>query len=314
MSDSVNLVDILKSLKQSPSDEEAISEENVISEEDNLDYSNKTNFSNVSGNFDVNADVDFNRNKNPRTENKNYVMCRMFNLHIKNFFDDNIYIPIGFFRNGDWKVSKILFDNEDALFYNKKYLPDEDDQQFHEVFTKYVTIIEEIMSPNNKLFEVMTGWTDRAGSKWRSINKNFYLKNIIAEYDKISPLFIVNLFSELKEKYPDDGSTIKKEFQQTLNEIMVDVKSEIRSFRKIFKEIVMMYVYEYPIDSNDDTHIKGLINSIILSIITFADRLLDLNVYAIHAIVNNIIDNFLPLDEINLYDPTKYQGRPYCIV
>ncbi|AYV85070.1 MAG: hypothetical protein Satyrvirus3_1, partial [Satyrvirus sp.] len=50
---------------------------------------------------------------------ENKIICKLINIQFKEFFD-NIYIPFKFFKYENWKINKVLYDNEDALFYNPK--------------------------------------------------------------------------------------------------------------------------------------------------------------------------------------------------
>jgi len=75
------------------------------------------------------------------------------------------------------------------------------------------------------------------------------------------------------------------------------------------------YVYEQPINHIDQPmYLTGFINSILLAIIDLSEKLIELNVYAIHPIVNNSINYYTPLDDINLYDPVENDNRPIYII
>ena len=51
-----------------------------------------------------------------------------------------------------------------------------------------------------------------------------------------------------------------------------------------------------------------------MEILDLADILIDNHVYAIHAIVAEIIDEYTPLDIINAYEISKHNGRNIYIV
>jgi len=77
----------------------------------------------------------------------------------------------------------------------------------------------------------------------------------------------------------------------------------------------MSYVYEYPYDVvKKDIYIKAFINSIIMCILDFAEKLIDLNVYAVHPIIEEIIGYYTRLDEINSYVPADYGFKRLYIV
>ena len=103
--------------------------------------------------------------------------------------------------------------------------------------------------------------------------------------------------------------------EEHLGNLMKKIKAEIKIFEQIYHEIVTSYVYEYPYDMPDkERYNSALVNTIILEILNFSEKLIDLHVYTIHSIVNNIIEYYTPLDEINQYNPKDYDKRKICIV
>lgn len=247
---------------------------------------------------------------------ENKTTCRLINIHLKEFFDD-IHIPYSFFRDDDWKINKILYKNEDMLYYNKKYLTEEDEERFFEVFDKFIAILEEILTPNNKLYSFLKKWTDMSHSKWKSINTRSYLKSLLIDrkYQFISPAYVTDVYCHISKKYREDTDKIKSELEDHLDFLVKNVKKEIKIFRKIYDDIVTLYVYEYPYDIQEkNCYNLAFVNSIILEILNFAEKLIDLHVYAIHPIINNIIEYYTPLDEINQYEQDNYINRKISVV
>jgi len=254
--------------------------------------------------------------KETNEADENRTACRVLNIHLREFFDD-IHVPYDFFKNNDWKVHKVLYDNEDALFYNKKYLTEDDKSRFYEVFDRYIAMIEEIMDPNNKLINFLKRWTDMSGTRWRTNGSRTYLKTVLLDpnYQFISPLYTTELFCYLSRKHQFDNDSIRIEMEKHLDILTQKIKKEIRTFKKTHKETVMAYVYEFPLDvSSKRIYVLAFVNSVILSIIDFVEKLLDLHVYAIHPIVNQIIDIYLPLDEINQHKSAKNGGGRMYVV
>ena len=245
---------------------------------------------------------------------KNKIMCRLINIQLREFYDD-IYIPYNFFKDGEWNISKILYNNEDSLFYNKKYLTKEDEERFYHVFSKYVTMLEDIFSPDNRLQVFLRNWTDMNHDKWKTNGTKSYLKSILTDrkYQVISPLYVVNIYCECAKKFNNDRDKIKNKLESHLDDIVKNIKKEARLFKEQYHQIVSAYVYEHPIE-NDTSYILGFINSIILLILDFAEKLIDLNVYAVHPIVQQIIEYYTPLDEINTYRSSDNTNKKLCIV
>ncbi|XWV26068.1 hypothetical protein QJ857_gp1012 [Tupanvirus soda lake] len=258
--------------------------------------------------------VDLDDDEKKMKENK--TMCRLLNIHLREFYDD-IYIPFDFFRNADWNISKILYDNEDILFYNKKYITKVDEERFYEVFDKFILMLEEIFSTNSKLYVFLKKWTDMTNIRWKTNGTKSYLKSLLTEskYQYISPAFTTNLFCEISKKHNNDPQIVKSEIEKELDIIVKKVKEEVKKFRKIYNEIVMSYVYEFPYNTQEkDIYVKAFINTVILVVLDFAEKLIELNVYAIHPIVKDIIGYYTPLDEINQYNPLDNGNRKICIV
>ena len=234
--------------------------------------------------------------KNIQNENKNKSMCLMLNSILKNFFDD-IYIPIKYFKFANWDIKKVLSQNYDVLFYHHKYLS-EDDNNFNKVFEKYYLMIIEIMTPENKLYYFLKKW-----SQENNYQKS-YLKSLLTseKYQLISPLLIVNKYIEYHDQYNDDYDKTKETTELFLDELVKKVKKEIKKFKKKFRKLVESYVYNRPLDDDLNLYISGFIKQIIKKIIKFANKLLNFGVYAIHPLILEIIDYYLPLDEIYYYD------------
>jgi len=248
-------------------------------------------------------------------KNKNQTVCRLLNIQLGELFDD-IYIPFKFFREEEWNISKVLYNNEDALFYNKKYLTDEDEERFHQVFSKYLTMLEDIFSPDNKLQFFLRKWTDMSEMKWKTNDTKSYLKTIITcrKYQYISPSYTTNLYCEYGKKFNNDNEKIKIELEKHLDLIVKKIKQEIRDFKNQYQEIVDAYVYEYTDEIDHNYYVLGFINSIILAILDFAEKLIEMKVYAIHPFIKDIIEYYTPLDEINQYDPSENDGKKIRIV
>lgn len=247
---------------------------------------------------------------------ENRTICRLLKLHLDEFYSD-IYIDYADFRNNKWKINKVLYDSEHVLFYIKRFLTEEDDTKFYEVFEKYTEMIEEIMNPNNKLSHFLKRWTDMTGSVWLDKNINSYLKSLIThkKYQYISPEYTTNIYYTLCKKYSNNIELVKVDIEEHLNGIVSNVRSEIKEFKSVYNEIIASYTYEFPIDSTEQyTYTLGFINSIILSILIFAEKMIELHVYAVHPIINGVIEYYTPLDEISEYSPSENGNRQIYVV
>lgn len=244
------------------------------------------------------------------------MVCRAIRLNIREFYD-HIYIPINFFRHGDWDVRKVLEENRDVLFYNEKYLAGDDIARFDKIFGAYADMIEEIMSGGTNFFRFLDNWTDVPGRALKSICSRSYLRGIILckKYWALSPAYIADLYCDLYKKYKSDSGAVKAELERTLDGIVSQLQAETKEFKKNFRYIVDSYVYECPLDDGGaEIFALSFVNSIMMEILDFVEKLIGLRVYAVHPIILGIIDYYLPLDEINQFDPEQYGGRKYRIV
>lgn len=223
-------------------------------------------------------------------------ICRLISSHIEHFFDF-IYIPIDYFSTENWKIKEVLYDNKDALFYDQKYLSYD---QFHEIFDKYISMLENIFSSSGKLIFYIEQLNYLA-------NANL-LKRLIVhkKYRYISPSYIANIYdaSIRKEKYWD----VEKKLSEHLDGIYSTAKKEMVQFKKHFLSIIMYHVYWFPFRTNK------LLEIVIKFILNFTEKMLGLNIYAIHPIVNNVVEFYLPLEEIIEYDLENNDGRELVIV
>lgn len=268
-------------------------------------------------------------------------MCQLIKNNLDNFYDE-IYIPYNLFSENDWNVINVLYDNSDSLFYSEEYLTESDKEFFFKIFDKYVRFIGKIWVPNSQLNIYL--------KKWDKMEKPTYLKQIMTneKYQIISPVYLADLYKKIFIKYKDDTKIFNIKFNKKLDKIITEYENCRDEFDVEFNKIVNSYVYEYPISfSSNATHVnsdsdhianytpcgleptsmevdytyrartgytKEFINAVTLSVISFADKLIDLNIYAIHSIIYDIINYYVPLDDINSYDPDDYKDRNILLI
>lgn len=251
--------------------------------------------------------------ENNQTE-ENRSMCRLLKIHFSNFFD-NIYIPFNFFRKECWDIRYVLDNNADSLFYNEKYMNEENKTKFEKTYKKYADMIEEIMSPGNKLAVFLKKWTDMTGISWKAKSINSYLKSILtnSRYEFISPLHITEIYCEYSNKYRDNSELIQNKMIKYVDKIRKKMRQSINLFKKEFEKNINDYVYKYPLIENKNFS-KKFINILIKSIIIFSKKMIKLNIYCIHTIVNDIICFLIPLEEINNYDINEYHNRKIIVI
>ena len=176
-------------------------------------------------------------------------------------------------------------------------------------------MLEENFNPDNKLQLYLKNWTDTSSNKWKTNDKKPYLKSILTKrkYQIISPSYTTNVYSEYIQKFSDNREKFKENFEHHLDTIIAEFKDEYKKFQVLYNEIVDAYVYEHPL-VYDPHYVMGFINSVLLAILDFVEKLIELNIYAIHPILIQVIEYYTPLDEINSYLPVENNGKKLCIV
>jgi len=235
---------------------------------------------------------------------RNKSICFMLKRNFPDFYD-RIYVPFKLFREGEWNISKVLRQNMDALYHNEEFVTNIDVARFDNVFGRYLDLIKKVFETDTQLEKYMIQWKERRNET--------YLKKIIkgSKYNIITPFYLADIHKRLFVKYKTDTEKFDKKYTRKLNETIESYRFEKKEFREKFNELLDAYVYEYPIESptmNSDKNLaemytKGFVNGMILAILDFADKLLDLRIYAIHHVVKSVINSYLPLDDINLLDP-----------
>ena len=215
---------------------------------------------------------------------KNMHICKLFRTHIKEFFV-NISIPYKYFEQADFDISKVMYENEDVLYYNKKYLSDEQAIDFYQVFNRYVKHIVSMFNEKSVLYKHL--------AKLNNAKDTSFLKTTInGEYEIISPLYIAKIFNKNCVKYKGEIEKIEYFTNQHLDYIMEQARIAIKKFKSKYKYILKTYVLGYPGTSpNVEEHVKQFIARLNNIVYEFAKILIDIKIYAIQPIINNIIDS-----------------------
>ncbi|BCS83287.1 hypothetical protein QLL95_gp0836 [Cotonvirus japonicus] len=245
---------------------------------------------------------------------KNRIVCCMIKRFISDFFD-NIYVPYKYFRKDSWNILETLNNNEDILFFNKNFMTKSDKDRFYEVFDKFVIMVGEILCSDSDLYECLKNMPDTSIHRINKNSDEYYILSLFnnRKYCYISPVHILQIYDKYSRKYTDQNLKLKTENE--LNSIIKNVRKEINIFKTTYDNLTMSYVCEKPFDNAEtDTYVKGFVNSIMLEILDFAEKLIDLNIYAVHIIITEIIDYCIPLDDINAFDPNDNDGRYIFIV
>lgn len=243
-------------------------------------------------------------------------MCELLKKNFINFFDE-IYIPFKLFKENNWNIVDTLYSNMDTLFYNEEYLTNQNKEYFFKIFDKYIRFIGQIW--------ITTSQFKMCLKKWEGQENPTYLKKIMTDekYEIISPLFLSDMYKKTFTKYQDNTDIFNIKFKKKLDKIINKYEIERDNFDLEFNKIVNLYVYNYPINYDDNPNInpnynidyaKELINTVTVSILAFADKLIDLNIYTIHAIIYDVINYYIMLDDINSYDPDDYNKREILII
>jgi hypothetical protein len=246
---------------------------------------------------------------------KNQAICNLIYLHFRKIYR-YIYIPHDFFIDDDFDIINILNKNEDMLFYNSNIISRDDKDRFYKIFGELTRIIEHIFNPDSNFAIMLRRWTDMTTSVWEKKKVSSFLNVTLKKrkYSYISPAYITDMFCQLSSQY-NEVDKIKDNLITHLDKIIADAKGHIREFSKKYRQIIESYVYY--LDIHNDNFLarqKTLLNEIIMNSLDLAEKLVKLNVYAIHEIVNGIISYYTPIDIYNQYNSENHQGKPIYIV
>lgn len=239
-----------------------------------------------------------------------------------NYFFSGIGLEKRDFRRYNWHIKKALCDCPEIMFYIKQYLPTEDEARFTQVFEKHVNTILRLFDPNyNKNFYDFLSKKEFANF----INDPDVKKPVIIRLMNRhalkyhDPLYLYNLYNEVVNNRESDVS--RKNAIKTLNAIINDNKMRIQEekdkFMKTFVEIIDYYYYENSFETSIEDSIvesMGCMNSILLLIINFVEKLNELHVIGIYEIINNMTDSHIPLEAMIQYQMGRKRKIPLTIV
>uniref|UniRef100_A0A6C0CAX5 Uncharacterized protein n=1 Tax=viral metagenome TaxID=1070528 RepID=A0A6C0CAX5_9ZZZZ len=236
----------------------------------------------------------------------NKEICLLLRKYFKEFYN-NIYVPIDFFKMNNWNVTEVLTDNIDVLYYNDKYFR-KNDKIFSVVFAKYVDLVKKNFSSNSNLKMLLSEFP---------IDTHF--KEIIScrKYKFISPAYIADLYISCR----DDSEQLKmmiKILDILFDEIKIKMSSFVDEFAKCFDDYVRLAPLNIGIGVNNtkimQNYNQSYINDLSMIILNFAQELINMNVYAIHSLVNRVISIDFPYDIINQYDPEENNDRELIVI
>jgi hypothetical protein len=237
----------------------------------------------------------------------NKEICMLLRKNFKEFYH-NIYIPIDFFKMNNWNITEVLTDNVDALYYNDKYFRKNNDKIFSIVFGKYVDLIKKNFSLNSNLYMLLSE---------TPIDVNF--KNIIScqKYKFISPAYIADLYISCRE----DNEQLKMMIK-ILDILFDEIKAKIFSFVDEFAKSFDNHIYLAPLNigmgTNNNKMVQNYnhiyVDNLLTMILNFSHELVNMNVYAVHTLVDKVISMDFPFDIINQYDPEENNDRELIII
>lgn len=229
---------------------------------------------------------------------KNKKICILIRKHLRHFYD-NIYVPIEFFKINDWNVFQVLADNVDVLFYNGAYVRKGNHKTFSSAFRHYTNLVQKNLNTDSNLYALLSEMP---------IDPQFKIIVTCNKYRFISPAYIADLYVSCQGD--------KEQLQTMINmlDILIDrLQAKMILFLDEFAKSFEEYVDTAPLDGTR-AHTRSYINELTMMICSFTKKLVNMNIYAVHVLVDRIISEKFPFDIINQYDPEEYNDRPLIIV
>jgi len=226
----------------------------------------------------------------------NKKICQLLGTHFDRFYD-NIGVEIKLFRRENWNFMQVIADNEDVLFYNEQFMSDTNKLKFCLVFPKYISLVKQNFLTTSNLFVFL--------NNLHISDKTNYLKNIMIDkkFCLISPSYIMELYVHYLTLYKRQHHVIQRKMEAKLLNILKCTMTNIYQFADQYELLVDVYVREFPITKQSiDDHKNNFLHNVFDMILNFIDKLVDLNIYAIHPIIDNVTSFHMPFDVMNLND------------
>jgi hypothetical protein len=175
-------------------------------------------------------------------------------------------------------------------------------------------MIEGIMDPKSKYVKYMDSCTDKSAKKWTKLPNNGGINTLLSvdRYKMLSPKFIIDTYIPFSTL--SNIESLNKTME-ILEVIISKVKKEISKFKSHYLNTLHEHISKFPImDSKKKELGNNLMKDIFLLILKFANNMIILHVYPIHTIVNSVINEYTPLDNITSHDPDDYEGRDIFVI
>jgi hypothetical protein len=192
------------------------------------------------------------------------------------YFYKNICISRSQFRIHDWDVKETIYNNEEIFFFDEDYLSNEDQEFFYRILRRFYLLIKKII-----LKIPIIDMSDLQSRQFKHFICHKY-------YRYISPIVIYKIYSE----NTNDINKIVNE----LNSIVVKMNNILKEYRYEYDKLVDFYVYGMPLErKNHRNYLHGFVNSILLLIIHYTNKLMDENIYAAPFLLRKINQEYFSI-------------------
>jgi hypothetical protein len=255
--------------------------------------------------------------KQPQVMSDVELLCNRINRLHPDVYDE-INIPHRFFAAGKFDISTVLDDNTDILFYNGRYLSEQDDEDFDVAFAAHKKVLSDIFDTKSSFnaFLIKYEMEKRKNKSLPKTSNLAQLRELIInrEYCIISPVCILDFFIDFRRT--EEPLVALRSTENELKIIMEDVFEHVAAFETNFQTAVQEFVYEpdHTTTTIDPSRSNNLVNTIILETIKFTKKVSELNIYPINSIVCSIVDRNVPINDIIVYDPDRYDKAELMII
>lgn len=234
----------------------------------------------------------------------NKAICQLVDAQLEHFFSD-IGITLDLLEEEQWDIDGVIGTDRDPLFYYEEYYfsTPEAKERFEAIFARYTAMIIENLRPDNQLIRYLDNWQRIKARNPRAKIRSFLRATLKhKDYQMFSPVFIANMYADRIENIKDRNNLrnsakkkhmIRAEIEQELDkrlETFDEVLAEFNSYYTIQRKLFL-----YSPEEDNTIAGKKFICNMMVGIMNLAEQLINLNVYAIHSIISEIINEFTPL-------------------
>lgn len=203
-------------------------------------------------------------------------------------FLDNICLTQVEFRNCLYNVNKVLQNKNYFFSYDKTRITQENINAYELVYEKYCNIIKSIFELNLKKTQIL------------NLKPAIELSNT-DKFDIFSPKYIIDTYASICEN--NDNQTVYMKMTADLEKKYKKVKKYYKLFNKKYYSLINKFILNCPENLELMYNYQTtFLNNLLKVVIDFCNYMIDINVYAVPLLINNVVTLYTPMDTLHQID------------